>query len=63
MKITKEIIQEREWALQDLLHVKNTKMYNEYVTAENIDEWISKQATEIRFMKELYEIQQGEEKE
>ena len=60
MKITKEIIQEREWALQDLLHVKHTKMYNEYVTAENIDEWISKQATEIRFMKELYEIQQGE---
>lgn len=34
--------------LQDLLHVKNTKMYNEYVTAESLDEWISKQATEIR---------------
>jgi hypothetical protein len=48
MKITKAWIQEKEWALQDLLHIKHTGRYNEYVTADNIDDWIKLQSNELK---------------
>lgn len=50
---SREQIRGAEGSLKDLLHIKATNSFNEYVTAENIDEWISGQKRELkRFRKE-----------
>lgn len=47
----KEIIKEKEMALEDLEDIKKRGSFNEYVTAENIDAWISLSKAEIRKLK------------
>lgn len=44
---------EKIWALEDLLQVKSSKTFNEYVTVENIDKWITQQQIEIDAMKRI----------
>lgn len=46
-------LQEKNWSLADLENMKARGSYNEYVTAENIDEWIAGQKAEIEAMESL----------
>lgn len=43
-------LQEKIWSLSDLEDMKNRGRFNEYVTADNIDEWIKGQKSEIDAM-------------
>ncbi len=58
INVTPEMLREKEWALLDLLHIKQTGSYNEYVTEKNIDDWISGQKHEIETLKKLLKKQQ-----
>lgn len=62
IKVTKQMIEEKVWALNDLIHIKETGRYNEYVTEDNIHQWISGQEYEINYLKKLYNQQQKGEK-
>jgi hypothetical protein len=46
-----QVLKEKEWALEDLIRIKENGTYNEYVTEKNIDQWIDGQKAEIEKLK------------
>jgi hypothetical protein len=50
---------EKIWSLSDLEDMKNREKFNEYVTKENIDEWIRQQKSEIDAITRWIEKEKG----